>query len=223
MIWLKTYQELGSVAKAARRCGISRSTLYRWINRYESDGINGLSDKSCRPKKLANQKISKTIEEKILNCRKKYNWGPQRIANYLSRRKIIELSSMSVWCVLSKHNVKPVLRKQKKSDFKRYNKEVPGERGQMDVTKIGHKQYQFTAIDDCTRFKVIRIFPNKKAESAISFLWEVLDTFYFLFKGYIQTGEQSFLTLISYNIRYLMELQNEGTVQWDGFLDLNCI
>lgn len=32
--WIKINKELGSVSKAARRCGIPRSTIYRWINRY---------------------------------------------------------------------------------------------------------------------------------------------------------------------------------------------
>ncbi|MBB4037433.1 hypothetical protein GGR21_003350, partial [Dysgonomonas hofstadii] len=31
----------------------------------------------------------------------------------------------------------------------------PGERVQLDVTKLRDKAYQFTAIDDCTRMKVI--------------------------------------------------------------------
>jgi len=49
----------------------------------------------------------------------------------------------------------------------------------LDVTKIRTKAYQFTAIDDCTRMKCIRIYPNKKAENTIHFLGEILDTFEF--------------------------------------------
>ncbi|GAC1424431.1 MAG: hypothetical protein NVS1B13_03080 [Flavisolibacter sp.] len=33
--WLLTYQELGSVNKAALKCGVPRSTIYRWIKRYK--------------------------------------------------------------------------------------------------------------------------------------------------------------------------------------------
>jgi transposase len=44
--WLKTYQELDSISKASRKIGVSRSTLYRWINRYNQEGKSGLSDKS---------------------------------------------------------------------------------------------------------------------------------------------------------------------------------
>ncbi|MCF3111668.1 DDE-type integrase/transposase/recombinase [Niabella sp. CC-SYL272] len=85
---------------------------------------------------------------------------------------------MTVWRVLFKHKVKPIVKRRKKSDYKRYSKEIPGERVQLDVTKVRSKAYQFTAIDDCTRMKVIRVYPNKKAESSIHFLGEILDTFY---------------------------------------------
>jgi len=177
--WLKTYQDLGSVSKASRRLGVARSTLYRWINRFNQKGKSGLSDKSRRPKNLVNQKIDQQLEDEILSIRKKRNWGPQRISTFLLRKKGIELSPMTVWRVLSKHDVKPVLKRKKKADYVGYNKATPGERVQMDVTKLRPKAYQFTAIDDCTKLKVIRVYPNKKAESAIHFLGEVLSSFYF--------------------------------------------
>jgi transcriptional regulator of acetoin/glycerol metabolism len=44
--WVKCYEELGSVSKAARKCGIPRSTLYRWIKRVELVGKDGLKSKN---------------------------------------------------------------------------------------------------------------------------------------------------------------------------------
>lgn len=177
--WLNTYQDLGSITKASKKLGISRSTIYRWIYRYNQEGKSGLSDKSRRPKKLANQKVDLNLEEEILLVRKKRNWGPQRISTFFFRKKRIKVSPMTIWRVLSMHNVKPVLKRRKKNDYKRYDKSIPGERIQMDVTKLRPKAYQFTAIDDCTRLKVIRVYPNKRADSAVDFLGEVLDSFPF--------------------------------------------
>lgn len=177
--WLHTYEQLGSVTKAALRCGISRSTLYRWIERAKSDSNSKLSDKSKRPKNLTNTKVSNEIETLILDIRKRRNWGAQRISTFLLRKNNIQLSAMTVWRVLKKHNVKPVLKRRKKSDYKLYNKEIPGDRVQLDVTKLRAGAYQFTAIDDCTRMKVIRIYPNKKAENTIHFLGEIIDAFPF--------------------------------------------
>lgn len=71
------------------------------------------------------------------------------------------------------------MKRHKKSDYIRYSKEVPGERVQLDVMKIRNGAYQFTAIDDCTRLRTIRVYPNKKTESTIHFLGEILNTFSF--------------------------------------------
>ena len=60
--WLELYAETGSVTKTALRCGIARSTLYRWINREKEQGKSELSDKSKRSSRLANMKITPEIE-----------------------------------------------------------------------------------------------------------------------------------------------------------------
>ena len=65
--------------------------------------------------------------------------------------------------------MKPVVKRRKKSDYKLYNKETPGDRLQLDTTKLRAGAYQFTAIDDCTRMKVIRVYPNRKTENTIHF------------------------------------------------------
>lgn len=65
--WLKTYQELGCLSKAALRCGVARLTMHRWIKRYNEEGETGLSDKSKRPKMLSNSKVSPETEALILD------------------------------------------------------------------------------------------------------------------------------------------------------------
>ena len=54
--WIKLYKELGSVSKAAKRCGIPRSTLYRSINRYETGGENSLVDRISKTNKISSAK-----------------------------------------------------------------------------------------------------------------------------------------------------------------------
>jgi transposase-like protein len=80
---------------------------------------------------------------------------------------------------LKKNDVKNIQKHRKKKDFKRYSRPIPGERVQMDTFKIRSGAYQFTAIDDCTRLKVIRVYPRKTANNAVHFLGEVLDDFQF--------------------------------------------
>jgi hypothetical protein len=60
---------------------------------------------------------------------------------------------------------------------------LPGHRVQIDVKFIGplagapkpRKYYQFTAIDDCTRLRVLRIYPQLNQKTAIQFLDYLLE------------------------------------------------
>ena len=77
--WLEAYNALGSVSKAAIKCGIA--TLYRWLKRVKNQ--QNLLDYSHRPKKLAHQKINPELEKLILHARQNDGFGSQRIAIYL--------------------------------------------------------------------------------------------------------------------------------------------
>jgi transposase InsO family protein len=171
--WIKTYNELGSVTKAARKCGIPRSTLYRWIERNKKG--KSFNDKSKRPKRLAKQLITPTYEELILSIRDQYKFGQHRISTYLLRNHEIHLSPTTIWRVLSKHKIKPLKKYRKSNQYKLYTRPNPGDRVQLDVTKIANKCYQFTAVDDCTRMRVLRLYENKTAANSVNFLHEILD------------------------------------------------
>jgi transposase InsO family protein len=65
---------------------------------------------------------------------------------------------------------------------KRYEKPRPGHALQFDVTFIAplspesrKKYYQFTAIDDCTRIRVLRIYDQLNQKTAIQFADYLLD------------------------------------------------
>ena len=79
----------------------------------------------------------------------------------------------------------PASQRHKRHDrrWKRYEKPLPGHRIQLDVKFIqplpgaprAKKYYQFTAIDDCTRLRVLRIYPKLNQQTAIQFLDYVLE------------------------------------------------
>jgi transposase InsO family protein len=63
--------------------------------------------------------------------------------------------------------------------WKRYEKAQPGHRLQMDVKFLERipgtrkRLYQFTAIDDCTRIRILKIYDACNQRTAIRFLNEV--------------------------------------------------
>ena len=120
--WLRIYNETGSVTKTALRCGIARSTLYRWMKRSEEHSEPKLSDKPHRPNNLTNKKITLELEALILDIREKRKWGAARISTHLLRTKKIELSPMPVSRVPKVHNVQPGVRRRKKTDYILYKK-----------------------------------------------------------------------------------------------------
>jgi len=172
---IQLFQESGcSVSDVSRRYGFARSTFYRWYGRFLQGGLDDLVDRSSRPRSFGHQCITPAQERLVLELRKK-RWGPQRIAMSLSRDHGIQLSKGSVWLILKKHNTRPLVRVKKAAEVKRYSAPLPGDRVQMDSMKIGAGKYQFTAIDDCTRIRVLRLYERRNRRSAIAFLYEVLD------------------------------------------------
>lgn len=174
--WIRFFEEHGcQVSMVSHRFGIARSTFYRWYRRFHSAGVDGLVNQSARPKSLGRQRITAEQEQLVLELRRR-RWGPQRIATLMLRDHGIRISKGSVWFILRKHCVRTLVRLRKPAAIQRYAAALPGDRVQIDSMKIGARRYQFTAIDDCTRIRVLRVYPKRNKRCAISFLYEVLDS-----------------------------------------------
>ena len=57
----------------------------------------------------------------------------------------------------------------------RYSRPLPSDRVQMDVCKIAPGIYQYTAIDDCSRYKVLRLYSRRTASNTIDFFDAVIE------------------------------------------------
>lgn len=172
--WLAVYYQLGSISLAARRCGIARSTLQRWIKRKE---LEGFEDRSRRPHHLARQQFDTEIETLVLQARQAHNYGKIRICSFLFQQHAIQVSAATVGRILKKHDCPPIKRFHKQQPPVRYSRPVPGDRVQMDVCKIAPGIYQYTAIDDCSRFKILYTYKRRTATNTIDFLARVLEQF----------------------------------------------
>ena len=174
--WIRLYEQLGDAGLVCRRCGISRPTLRKWWRRYQAEGIVGLEERSRRPRRPAGRKIFAEQEALILELRRSRQLGIKQLRNELLRDHGLRLSLDTLHRVLAKHGERRLKRSRLvRKGTKRYSRPVPGDRVQMDVCKIAPALYQYTAIDDCSRWKVMGLYPRRSATSTLSFLDRLLE------------------------------------------------
>jgi transposase InsO family protein len=199
----------GNVALTCRYYGISRQIFYTWKRRYDAHGLDGLRDRSHRPHVSPGTTRTEVVG-KIIYLRQHYHFGPAKIAMYLARYHDITISPSGVWRVLKRLELNrlPASQRHKRYDkrWKRYEKPLPGHRVQLDVKFIaplpgsGRKHYQFTAINDCTRLRVLRIYPKLNQTTAIQFLDYVLERLPFRVEVIQTDNGAEFQSLFHYHV-----------------------
>src|ERR1700751_3343365 len=96
----------GNVAMTCRYYGIRQQVYYRWLRRYQEQGIDGLRDLSRRPHQNPNA-THVDVVGKILYLRQNYHFGPAKIAMYLKRSHDVEVSHSGVWRILKRLDQQP--------------------------------------------------------------------------------------------------------------------
>lgn len=172
--WVRMYHETGNAGLVCTRCGISRPTLRKWLRRYQEAGEEGLRSQSRRPLTSPNRKVSDADRATILRLRAERK-GARRIQNELRLNEQRELSLATIHKVLCEASVKPLVRPRRPAQPRRYSRPVPGDRVQMDTMKIARGVYQYTAIDDCSRFRVLAVYPRRNARNTLFFLDRVIE------------------------------------------------
>jgi transposase len=162
---------------------VSRTTFYKWKARFDADGQAALGDRS-RASHHSPRATPPDVVSKILYLRQRYHFGPGKIADYLHRFHGVTIAIASVHRVLQKHGMNRLLANQKYRShhqrWQRYEKPQPGHRLQLDVKFLERipgtpkRFYQFTAIDDCTRIRVLKVDDACTQRAAIRFMDEVL-------------------------------------------------
>jgi transposase InsO family protein len=75
-----------SFAAICRRFGVSRKTGYKWLERYDEAGVEGLLDRSRAPHNHPHA-ISEAVAERCLAVRRTHpSWGPIKVRGWLARR-----------------------------------------------------------------------------------------------------------------------------------------
>ena len=179
---LRQAAEEGNVARVCRRFGLSRKSFYKWKRRHVEHGDAGLCDRPRVPQQSPRATAHEVVS-KILYLRQHYHFGAGRIAAYLRRFHQIAIAGSSVHRILTRHGLPRLPANQKRQPhgkrWQRYEKPQPGHRLQLDVKFLERiagtrrRLYQFTAIDDCTRIRVLKIYDTCNQATAVRFVDEV--------------------------------------------------
>lgn len=74
-----------SLSELCRRFGISRKTGYKWLERFESGGVEALEDRPRAPLTTPHR-LEQELERRIVETRKEHpRWGPKKLRAVLER------------------------------------------------------------------------------------------------------------------------------------------
>ena len=186
---IKSAEKKG-VTAAARRYNVGRATIYRWKERYDGT-LQSLQDRSHRPHSHPNQHTEEEI--KLIKDMRKRNKHTGLVVFWVKlRQKGYKRSIPSLWRMLRKLDLQPVKPPNPEYIPKPYEKmQYPGQRVQIDVKYVpdacivgdakaeGHKFYQYTAIDEYSRFRYLEAFEEHSSHSSKVFLEHMLKAFKF--------------------------------------------
>ena len=183
---LVKYANKHGVSKATRVYNTNRQYIYRWMKRYDGS-TRSLANLSKRPKSHPSQHTQDEIKLIKDMFAKNKDTGLVILWVKLKQRGYNRTVS-SLYHQLKKLNLKFVTPKKKgKKKTKPYiQMTFPGERVQIDVKTVPSKcivgqfnLYQYTAIDEFSRFRYLQIYGEKSTYTSYKFLLEVIKRFPF--------------------------------------------
>ena len=194
-----------AVAHAAKAQGVSRQCAHRWIRRFDAEGVEGLADRSSRPRRRPTQTPAE-VEQQVLALRRSERRGPDWLGHELG------LPARTVTRILRRHHVPRLVEcdpitgqviRASKTTAIRYERDRPGELVHMDVKKIGRipdgggwrvhgrqmgstsvqkkarigYDYVHSVVDDHSRLAYSEILPDEKGPTCAAFLLRAADYF----------------------------------------------
>jgi transposase InsO family protein len=151
-----------------RRFGISPKTGYKWLHRYQSQGPDGLQERSRCPHHSPGQ-THENLEQVIIALRGKHpDWGGRKL-----RRRLLDLGHRDVPApstitdILRRHGLLDPARAGRVRDHQRFTHPYPNDLWQMDFK--GHfaldygRCHPLTVLDDHSRYNLaLRACDNER-------------------------------------------------------------
>lgn len=151
--------ENANIRHLCRCFGISSATAYKWLERFQSEGANGLEDHSRRPHHSPSRTAAE-MEEIVTKLRQKHPaWGGRKLEKRLLNLGQAGVPSPStITAILRRHQLLDPKESPKHQAFLRFERPAPNELWQMDFKgefklPLG-RCYPLTILDDHSRFAV---------------------------------------------------------------------
>lgn len=171
------YAQKHPVSETAIRYKVSRKTVYKWLSRYDGT-LASLEDRSHRPRTSPCSHTEKELRQ-IRHRLKKHRWTDL----ILAYQELVEKDGYTrsyggfkrIAAKLREGKPQKKKRKRKPKPYKRAD--YPGQKIQLDVKYVpsycptdGKKYYQYTAVDECSRWTYREMYEEQSTYSSRDFL-----------------------------------------------------
>ena len=179
----------GNISQIARINKVTRQSVHRWIARYDGT-LESLMDRSRRPHYHPTQHRPEEIRRVLSVYRHNNTLGLVCLWVRLKQRFGYKRTIPALYRLLRREGVIPPPDRKRRHKSKPYEPIlVPGERIQVDVKHVpkgclvgslaGKNVYQYTAIDECTRWRFAAIYDELSAWNSMHFVGELRKRFPF--------------------------------------------
>lgn len=166
-----------SIKNISKVCPFSERTLKYWLSNYRKYGLDGLTNRSRRPRTNPNETPIK-IKERVIELRKKTGKCALKLKWQLEKEGIL-IHQRTIGKILKTEGL---VRKYRTRKLKYKYIKVPlspGELVEIDVKYVPEKianmrYYQFTAIDCASRWRYLKIYESFNNSDSIDFLQELI-------------------------------------------------
>jgi transposase InsO family protein len=185
-----------SIKQMTLVCPFSKRTLNYWLANFRRSGMDGLSNRSTRPKSHPKEK-SIRIRERIIEMRHKTRLCARKLQYKLQKENII-VSTRTIHKVIKKEGLTRRYR-IRKIHYKYVKMPMAnGDLVEIDIKYVpalidGKQYYQFTAIDCASRWRYLACYDDCGNFSAVSFLKRLLTVAPFRIKA-VKTDNGSCFT-----------------------------
>jgi transposase InsO family protein len=165
-----------SMSELCERYGISRPTGYKWVERFEAEGRDGLVERSRAPNGCSHETPEQVVCL-LLEARQQYGWGAKKLLQVLTKRhpRLVWPARSTVNAILDRHGRLRKNRRRRKWKHpgaaalttERPNQVWPADFKGQFKTQDGRYCYPLTVSDHFSRWLLLcKGLPSVKTEGA---------------------------------------------------------